>query len=159
MPELSPGPRKVLSRYHRTMLDLSAGDLADLYAPDAVHEFPFLAPGRPARYHGREEVRPGYRAAWGTSPVRLEEVRDVAVYDTADPEVIVGEWAATGTVSITGRSFAASGLLILRVRDGLIVHARDYMDALGTYHAMDRLPEVVAGLAGDGPERGGPSDA
>ena len=146
----TPGPREVLARYHRAMLDLSADDLADLYAPDAVHEFPFLAPGWPARYHGREEVREGYRAAWGASPARLEEIRDVVVYETADPEVIVGEWAATGTVSTTGRPFAASGLLILRVRDDLIVHARDYMDALGNYHAMDRMPALIARIGGHG---------
>jgi hypothetical protein len=32
------------------MLHLSADDLADLYAVHAVHEFPFLVPGRPERY-------------------------------------------------------------------------------------------------------------
>ncbi|MEU2780190.1 hypothetical protein ABZ646_47280, partial [Streptomyces sp. NPDC007162] len=58
------GPREVLARYQRAMLDKSADDLADLYAVDAMHEFPFLFPGMPERYQGREEVRAGYRAAW-----------------------------------------------------------------------------------------------
>ena len=53
-------PREVLARYHHAMLHLSADELADLYAVDAVHEFPFLAPGRPTHYRGREEVRAGY---------------------------------------------------------------------------------------------------
>ncbi|MGP3922345.1 hypothetical protein [Streptomyces sp. 8N616] len=56
-------PRDVLARYHRAMLDKSADNLADLYAANAVHEFPFLFPGMPDRYQGREEVRAGYRAA------------------------------------------------------------------------------------------------
>ena len=145
-------PREVLARYHHAMLHLSADELADLYAVDAVHEFPFLAPGRPTRYRGREEVRAGYWAAWSASPVRLEEIRNVMVYETTDPEVIIGEWAATGRVSTTGRPFAISGLLMIRVREGLIVHVRDYMDALGTYHATDRLPEVVASLSADDPQ-------
>ncbi len=42
------GPRDALARFHRAMLDLSADDLADLFAVDAVYEFPFLTPGRPA---------------------------------------------------------------------------------------------------------------
>jgi uncharacterized protein len=46
----------VLERYPRAMLHLSADELADLYAIDAVHEFTFLAPGRPERYEGCEEV-------------------------------------------------------------------------------------------------------
>jgi ketosteroid isomerase-like protein len=84
--------------------------------------------------------------------VRLEEIRNVMVYETTDPEVIIGEWAATGRVSTTGRPFAISGLLVIRVREGLIVHVRDYMDALGTYHATDRLPEVAASLSADDPQ-------
>lgn len=124
----TPGPRGVLERYYCAMLHLSADELADLYAVDAVHEFPFLAPGRPERYHGREEVRKGYQAAWDATSVRLEEIHEVAVHETTDPEVIVGEWAATGKVATTGHPFAASGLLVIRVRDGLIVHVRDYMD-------------------------------
>ncbi|MFI0715123.1 YybH family protein [Streptomyces inhibens] len=59
--------REILDRFHRAMLDKSADDLADLYAPDAVHEFPFLFPSVPERYEGREEVRAGYRAAWGAA--------------------------------------------------------------------------------------------
>src|SRR5215217_950316 len=97
-------PREVLIRYHHAMLHLSADELADLYAVDAIHEFPFLAPGRPTRYRGREEVRAGYWAAWSASPVRLEEIRNVMVYETTDPEVIIGEWAATGRVSTTRRT-------------------------------------------------------
>jgi hypothetical protein len=52
----TPCPREVLERYPRAMLHLSADELADLYAIDAVHEFTFLAPGRPERYEGCEEV-------------------------------------------------------------------------------------------------------
>ncbi|WP_405779372.1 nuclear transport factor 2 family protein [Streptomyces sp. NBC_01378] len=81
-------PREVLASYHQAMLDKSPDDLADLYAMDAVHEFPFASPGFPPRYEGREAVRAGYRAAWGTSPVQVQEVRKIAAYETADPEVI-----------------------------------------------------------------------
>ncbi|WUS95892.1 nuclear transport factor 2 family protein [Streptomyces sp. NBC_00708] len=121
-------PREALAAYHRAMLAKSADDLADLYASDALHEFPFTAPGFPPRYEGREAVRAGYRAVWGASPVRIDEVRTVSSYETADPEVIVAEHAVVGTVPATGASFTVPGLLVLRVRLGLITHVRDYMD-------------------------------
>ncbi|MDQ0681224.1 putative Zn-dependent protease with MMP-like domain [Streptomyces achromogenes] len=44
------GPREVLARYQQAMLDKCADDLADRYAVDAVHEFPFFFPGMPERY-------------------------------------------------------------------------------------------------------------
>ncbi|MBP0459758.1 nuclear transport factor 2 family protein [Streptomyces montanisoli] len=140
------GPREILARYRQAMLAKSADDLADLYEADAVHEFPFLFPGMPARYQGREEVRAGYRAIWGASPARPQEIREVAVHPSTDPEVITVEQVVTGTVGTTGRPFSLPGLLVMRVRDGRIVHVRDYMDGLRMAQAMGRLPEVAAGL-------------
>ncbi|MBH1938045.1 hypothetical protein I5Q34_27900 [Streptomyces sp. AV19] len=52
--------RDVLAAYRRAILALSAEDnLADLYVPDGVHEFPFLVPVRPDCYRGREEIPSG----------------------------------------------------------------------------------------------------
>ncbi|MCZ1012977.1 nuclear transport factor 2 family protein [Streptomyces noursei] len=143
---MPPSPRDVLAAYHRAMLAWSADDLANLYAPHAIHEFPFLAPGRPSRYHGREEVRAGYQAAWGATSVRLQEIHDIAVFDSTDPEVVIGQWGATATLEPGAAPAAITGLLILRVRDGLIVHALDYMDSLGTFHALGRLPALLDNL-------------
>ncbi|MGW2249272.1 nuclear transport factor 2 family protein [Kitasatospora sp. NPDC001660] len=141
-------PLDVLARFRRAILDKDADALADLYAPDAVHEFPFLFPGMPERHEGREAVRAGYRAAWGASPAQPREIREVAVHRSTDPEVITVEQVVTGTVAGTGRPFSASGLLVIRVRAGLIVHVRDYMDGLGVAHAMGRLTAVAAQLEG-----------
>ncbi len=132
------GPRDVLARYHQAVRDKSADDLADLYAVDAVHEFPFTSPGFPARYEGREEVRAGYRAAWGASPVVVEEVREVAVHETGDPEVIVAEHTVVASLPDRAGDLTVPGLLILRVRDGLLVHVRDYMDGCGVRNAISR---------------------
>ncbi len=123
-------PLDVLARYQQAMLALDADALADLYAPDAVHEFPFRVPGFPERYDGREAVRAGYRAAWGATPVRPKEIEETAVHRSADPEVLVVEQTVRGEVAGRDGGFAVAGLLVMRVRGGLIVHARDYMDGL-----------------------------
>jgi ketosteroid isomerase-like protein len=127
-------PRQVLARYHQAMLDKSADDLAELYAPAAVHEFPFTSPGFPPRFSGREQIRAGYRAAWGASPVRAEKITDVAVHETGDPEVLVEEHVVVATMP-PARRFTIPGLLVLRVRDGLITHLRDYLDGYGVANA------------------------
>lgn len=124
-------PREVLTCYYQAMLDKSPEDLADLYATDAVHEFPFTSPGFPARFEGREAVRAGYRAAWSAYPAQVQEVRRVAAYETADPEVIIAEHVVRGTLTTKAATFTVPGLLILHVRDGLITRVRDYMDSAG----------------------------
>ncbi|MFE0379882.1 nuclear transport factor 2 family protein [Streptomyces inhibens] len=72
---------------------------------------------------GREEVRAGYRAAWGASRAEPQEICEVVVHESADPEVITVEQTVCGVVTTTGESFSFPGLLVLRVRNGLIVYA------------------------------------
>jgi len=127
----------VLACYYQAMLDKSADDLADLYAVDAMHEFPFASPGFPPCFEGREAVRAGYRAAWGASPVKVEEIRKVAAYETADPEVIIAEHVVVGTLPTRRTTFTVPGLLIIHVRSGLITRVRDYMDGLGVAGARE----------------------
>ncbi len=151
MPTRTPAdiaPRDVLARYHRAMYDVCADDLAALYAEDAVHEFPLLFPGMPPRLIGREQIRATYRAAWAaaSSVVTLEAIRNVVIHETNDPEVIVVEQEVTGAVSTTGRRIDAWGVLVMRVRDGSLLHVRDYLDALRINHALGRLPAIIADL-------------
>ncbi|MDX3224797.1 nuclear transport factor 2 family protein [Streptomyces sp. ME19-01-6] len=140
------GPREIVERFHRAMLNKSADDLADLYAVDARHEFPFSFPGLPACFNGREEIRAGYRAMWGATPVEAETIRDVVIHETAEAGTVVVEQTVVGAVAPTGRPVTVPGILVIRVRDGLIVHTRDYMDGLGVATATDRLPDLVAAL-------------
>ncbi|GLW66111.1 hypothetical protein Arub01_43550 [Actinomadura rubrobrunea] len=121
----------IVARYHEAMCRKSADALADLYAEDAVHEFPFRAPGFPPRLEGREAIRLTYREKWGASPVVLDRVGDVVTHRTTDPEVVIVEQVATGAVGGPGGPrFAMPGLLVLRIRDGEITHCRDYLDGL-----------------------------
>jgi hypothetical protein len=60
------------------------------------------------------------------------------LYQTQDPEVVITEIRATGTVTTTGRPFTATSAQIIRIRDGLIVHSRDFADPRIAEEAFDR---------------------
>ena len=64
--------------------------------------------------------RSSSRTGRASLPVRFEERREVAIYETADPEVIVVEYELAGTVTTTGRRAAAPFIGVLRVRAGQI---------------------------------------
>ncbi|MEU0572787.1 nuclear transport factor 2 family protein [Nonomuraea sp. NPDC005983] len=114
---------EIVTRYHAAMRHKSPDELADLYGEDGLHEFPF---GGLPPFKGREEVRAGYTAMWGAMVAEVSEIRDVVMRQTTDPEVVVTEHETVVTVG--GQVLTVPGLLILRIRDGLIVHTRDYMD-------------------------------
>ncbi|MGP3962836.1 nuclear transport factor 2 family protein [Nonomuraea sp. 3N208] len=114
---------EIVTAFHDAMLHKSADELADLYAEDGLHEFPF---GGLPPYNGREEIRVGYRASWGATPAEVKEVRRLALHRTEDPEVVVVEQSTY--VMAGDRSITVPGLLVLRIRNGEILHTRDYMD-------------------------------
>jgi ketosteroid isomerase-like protein len=130
----------VLRRYHDAMRTKSADALADLYAADAVHEFPFFTPNRPRELVGREAIRASYRAGWANHPLEIHAIEDVFVQVAADPEVVTGQFRAHASLRATGAAVEITGLLVLRVHNGLIVHTRDFMDGLGVAHALGRAP-------------------
>jgi uncharacterized protein len=82
------------------------------------------------RLEGREAIR-AYSRRVMSSPLRLEDFEVTELHQTLDPEVVIAEMRATGTVTAAGRSFTATSVQVLRIRDGRIVLFRDYADARG----------------------------
>jgi uncharacterized protein len=124
----SATPADVLARRRRLTMNGDADGLADLFAPDAVIEFSFHGPpGTPVRVEGREAIREYSRQVmeW---PLLLEDYEVAELYQTQDPEVVIVELRAKGTVTTTGRSFATTSIQILRIREGHIVLWRDFAD-------------------------------
>jgi uncharacterized protein len=141
MPEsvrVPAGPREVLARFQQAAIERSLTSMVDLYAEDAIHEFPFTRPGVPSRLQGREQIRTFMQANWETNPLRYKAYRNVVIYETADPEVIVVEQDVTGTAATTSRDFTLPNIVVLRVRDGQIVHFRDYVNVVAVAEAAGR---------------------
>jgi uncharacterized protein len=140
----TPGsPREVFARFQQRILDGDLGEpggLDALCADDMVVELPFARPGSPRRFDGRAAFAAYADPRRSALPVRFSEFRNVVVHDTTDPEVIVAEYELAGTVTTTNRSAAAPFVLVLRVRDGKIVHLREYQDVLAIAAAVGELP-------------------
>jgi uncharacterized protein (TIGR02246 family) len=135
MPSVTPAD--VLAQRRRLILSGDADGFADLFAPDAVIEAPFSGPpGAPLRLAGREAIR-RYSRQVMASPLRLEDFELTALHQTLDPELVIAEMRVSGTVATTGRSFSATSVQVLRIRDGHIVLFRDFADPRG-------LQDVVA---------------
>lgn len=124
----SATPAEVLDRRRHLILSGDADGFADLFAPDGVIETPFAGPpGVPARQEGRETIREVARQVMAL-PLRFEDFEVAEFYQTHDPEVVIVEVRTKGTVTPTGRSFTATSIQVLRIRDGHIVLFRDFAD-------------------------------
>lgn len=146
-------PRQLLERLQQAMLDFSPDALADLFAEDAVYEFPFLAPQREAsRYEGREQIRAGFTRAWASPhPSPVVGFPDVRVHDTSDPELIIAEHEFDAVNHATGETFTSGFVLFLRARGSQIVHVRDYADVRSICQAVIPLTTTASTAAASMP--------
>ena len=121
----SSEPRRALKSLLAGVAEDRWSELPGLYAEDAVVEHP-LALRPPTRLEGRAALAEHFERA-ARAPLALRAER-LVVHQTTDPELIVGEFQYVGENTATGAPFMVNNIFVMRVRDGLIVESRDYMD-------------------------------
>ncbi len=121
--------REIVERVLRAGREMDTETFVNLFAPDAYIEWPFRPAGIPGRVEGREGIRT-FMTGQAAGLVRFEEYRNTAVHETVDPEVVIVEYDVHGTVIPTGAPFHQTIIAVLRIRDGLVVSYRDYLNPL-----------------------------
>jgi uncharacterized protein len=80
---------------------------------------------------------------------RYTRATDVRIHETADAEVIVAEYRLEGRKGVDASPFSLPFVMVITVRDGLIVHSRDYSNSIDGARLLDRLPRLIAMLSED----------
>ncbi|MEU8209541.1 nuclear transport factor 2 family protein [Micromonospora sp. NPDC049044] len=128
---------------------LRAGREADieafvaLMAPDGYLEWPYHPPGVPGRLRGRPEIRRHLTQTAGTF-IRFDEYRNVVLHETTDPEVVIVEYEAYGSVVATAGPFEQQVIAVIRVRDGQVLSYRDYVNPLPLVEALASITTATA---------------
>lgn len=134
-------PREVLERLIDGISNGRWLELHELYAEEAVVEYPFALPA-PTRLEGRDAIQ-RYFAAVARMPLELR-AHNVVVHEMTDPEIVIVEYDYDGHVTTTGRAFQVSNIQVTRVRHGRIVASRDYHNHLVLADVTGRLPDAVS---------------
>ncbi|GAA3227521.1 nuclear transport factor 2 family protein [Nonomuraea helvata] len=130
VPSGAPTAKEVVARLIEASVANDHAALVALYAPDVVIEIPFAPPGVPTRSAGSDRLRDRLEAVAGLR--RFERAEAVNLLETADPDVVVAEYTLHGSITATGKPFSSTYVMIITVRDGLIVHSRDYGNPLSS---------------------------
>jgi len=137
-------PREVFDRLSEGISEGRWEELSALYAEDTVVEQPQRVPS-PSRIEGRQTVHEHFTGRLARM-ARLKR-HNTVVHETTDPEVIVAEFDYTAESLETGRTCEVSNVQMLRIRDGLIMHSRDYHDYLRLAAMRDSLGEIAEAYA------------
>jgi ketosteroid isomerase-like protein len=127
--------REVVERMLRAGRELDIETVVGLMAPDGHIEWPYRPPGVPMRLQGRAEIH-RYLTEAAKGFIRFDEYRHVVVHETADPEVIIVEYEAHGTVVATGAPFHQAVIAVFRVQNGQVLSYRDYINPLPLMEAL-----------------------
>ncbi|MRH89140.1 hypothetical protein GFY24_17065 [Nocardia sp. SYP-A9097] len=123
-------PRELVERLFHGLPARDAEAFVALLAPDAVFEIPFVIPGFPNRFEGREEIRAHLDRWW--SPQRMSGVVVHGIHPTIHETTEPGLFLVENDVDLTrpgmGRARVRTSVNVVQVRDGQVVLFRDYMD-------------------------------
>lgn len=146
-------PEEVFLRLVHGVADRDLASLPALYAEQTDVRHP-MSPYGDHPLLSRDALREHFG---GVGPRVAEVVQfqpdAIRVHQTQDPEVIVAEFDYAGTVIATGESFRVPCVFVLRVRDGLIVESRDYIDHVAMARARGQLDQLIAVLREPAAER------
>ncbi|OXM63491.1 nuclear transport factor 2 family protein [Amycolatopsis vastitatis] len=114
----------------------------NLFAPDAVLEFPFAPAGVPRRVTGRDALVAHMSGFPETFDV---EFVDLVFHETVDPGLVIAEFRSKGTALTTGKPYEQTCISVVRTDDdALITHYLDYWNPLVAIEALTP-PEVPSG--------------
>ena len=119
-------PRQVAEKLVSGISQGRFEEVPKLYAEDCVVEVPYATCGTAPLLEGGAAIREHFSHA-DAMPFRLR-ARDLVVHETEDPELVVLSWDYEVTATTTGATATVANVQFLRVRDGLIVHSRDFHD-------------------------------
>ena len=115
--------------FARAIQSLQAGDIdgyMEIYARDAVHEFPFAPEGAIRRLAGRDAIAAYMRRL--PELMRFGSLSDVRVRETGDEFIIEATGHHRRIPDDTPRDL--SYVWFITRRDGQVVHFRDYMNPM-----------------------------
>jgi uncharacterized protein len=120
-------PAAVFDQLVRGVCDRRWDELPGLYAEQTYVVHPH-DPRRSTPLTTRQQLADHFRRSGAAlGEVRFEPAA-ITVHQTADPEVIVGEFEYRGVIPGSMEPFAARNVFVIRVRDGQIIESRDYVD-------------------------------
>lgn len=122
------------------------------YADDFEVNVPFALP-EPTVLKGRDYILGLVKQAEAARAHKLPrmyenlEVHDLKIYETTDPGVVIAEWIYRSRIG--DQVLDNANIIVVTVRDGKIVHSRDYHDSvrrsLGN-GAGDKLIGTIKGM-------------
>lgn len=133
-----------------TRLAAGADSFLDMVAEDVVMEFPYAPAGLVDRLEGKEAIAAHLERLGGM--LEIDSMSEPVVHQSTDPDLFVLEFEGHGRGVETGEAYDQNYISVIRLRQGKIVHYRDYWNPLVVLRALggSLAASAEAGESGNG---------
>lgn len=139
-------PHELVDRALELLLAHDMAAFAGLWAEDGVLEFPFAAPGYPTRVEGRGAIAEYMRGY--PDILQITEIPHRLIHQSVDPDVVIVEFEATGTVVATRAPYRMSYVAVITLRDNEIALYRDYWSPAAAADVLGGTQELLTAFPG-----------
>ena len=122
--------RRMLGRRLRP----DAETLPDMFAVDGVLEYPYAPPGLNTPIAGRDAIILNFQKVGKL--LRIDGLADVSEIEVSDPDLVVLEFSGRGEGVMTKEAYNQRYISVIRMRDGNIVHYKDYWNPIALLRAV-----------------------
>ena len=129
--ELTPKGRaniELAARFLELLAASRMDEIADMWAEDAVLEFPFRPPGAPERIEGKSAIATYFQGTKGYKKPESFPIK--GIYPGHDPDVVFVEFEGHLVNTRTGERYSNDYIALFRFRDGKIAQFREFFDSL-----------------------------
>lgn len=114
-------------------------DEGSIYVDDVVIDLPYA----PQHHTGKLDGKAAVLRFLTNIGVYFEnvEIGEPKIYETADPNVIIAEYPGSSTSKETGLPYRQNYVSFVTVRDGQIVHIREYYNPITVLVATGEMTE------------------
>ncbi len=124
----------MLRRVLGSRLKPGAETFPDMFAVDGVLEYPYAPPGLNTPIAGRAAIIRNFQRL--RTLLRIDGVADVFEFKVSDPDMVVLEFSGYGEGLITKEAYDQRYISVIRMRDGNIVHYKDYWNPIALLRAV-----------------------
>ena len=125
----------MLRRVLGSRLRPDAETFTDMFAVDGILEYPFAPPGLSTPIAGRDAIVANFQRI--RKLLRIDSVADASEVETSDPDMVVLEFSGRGQGVTTGETYKQRYVSVIRLRDGSIVHYKDYWNPIALLQAVN----------------------
>jgi len=124
----------MLRRVLGNRLRPDAETFPDMFAVDGVLEYPYAPPGLNTPIAGRDAIIANFQRI--RKLLRVDGVADVSEIEVRDPDMVVLEFSGRGEGVLTKETYNQRYISVIHMRDGNIVHYKDYWNPIALLRAV-----------------------